>query len=461
MSLTLGKRTSLRGLCAKSNDLDDFRSLMWKYLCNKFGNYEFLIVSDPFSINKSSMLVLTNEETEIQGKGPYVIAEGIVDDFYRYSPFSGRFVICDRLERFQFEKIYEWDKPLLSSERFEALFWGDIFQEALMNFTVSSPPYMDRAGGNSLSVFTTEKKDYADISKLNNTITEYLSNIHPLLKSSYISISAHYELPIQTRGRIKINSPIAIKRLAPERASDYLLRRKGHYELSVLTSFEISDTALRNAEKFYGSQYNRLISFSELPIIPYHEELWLPEIGEYSLDIAYFVMYNHFRVPTEIIPKEFFEKAISRILKYIDDYLPLLREAMNYGMVVDVSRVGGIWEHLSRLSHSFIRVGYDVERAISKSIEIYIDLIERTYDCLEKTIKTFLSTVSEKKKIEKAVDRVLFELSIYRPEGWSYSEYEERMALRGFEPNVSEKILRELLFSGRIYEVSMNRYKVA
>ncbi len=459
-SLKLHRRIVLKGLYGKSQNLYSLADVMWKYLAPVFGRFRFYSLAQYPDREAPTILILITDDTEIYGKGPYAIVEGVVDDFYNYSPFEGRFVVCERFERVYYDKIFDIGKPEVSKEAIQTIFFGDKFQEALMGLLMSSPMYFDRAGGDGLAVFRVLGREYPEMGEIKKILNEYYSQIHPILKLQTMQVRAQYPLPIEISYRVRIDSPVRIRKFSAEKIQGYLVKRKHRGEMSVFTNFELGCGAMDNIENFYRSGYNKILTLSDIPLLPYREELWVPEIREYSLPLAEYAIYNHIAMPKMVISEKELEGAVEKILNYTSSYLPMLREAMNYGFLADVAKIGGIWEHIARVAHSYMRCGFDKEYALGKAVELYTELLERIYESMERILRVFLAAQTDRKKMEKIVDRVLFELSVYRPAGWSYEEFQNRMELRGFEPKKIEKILRELIMQGRIYEISMNRFKV-
>jgi len=353
-SLRLHRRIVLKGLYGKSQNLESLADVMWKYLAPVFGRFRFYSLAYYPEREAPTILILLTEKTEICGKGPYAIVEGIVDDFYNYSPFEGRFIICERFEKVYYDKIFDMEKPEVSREAIQTIFFGDKFQESLMGLLMSSPMYFDRSGGDGLAIFRVMSKEYPEMGEIKKILKEYYSQIHPILKLQSMQVRAKYPLPIDVSYRVKIDSPVRIKKFSAEKIQGYLVKRKYRGELSAFTNFELEGGAMDNIENFYRSGYNKILTLSDMPLLPYKEELWVPEIREYSLPLAEYAIYNHIAMPKMVISENELENNVKKILDYTTSYLPELREAMNYGFLADVAKIGGIWEHIARVAPGII-----------------------------------------------------------------------------------------------------------
>lgn len=423
----VGEWLIFQGFTVKLPNSAELRERSWSSLSTLVGDFEVVGIT-PFP--EDGFPVLPAVISRRLGKLPRVAEiEGRILDFSQFSHLSGRFILVEKLKPISLEKYLSLEKSGLDGRKIYNILdlsFPERLRDAMVPYFLSSSGYLFRIGGCTLSFLDTLSKYYAsDFS----AVRELLLSLHPLLRKNTVKVRLHYldDFEIQVRGDLKIK----YQSLASRSALKFYSKRKGReWEKSAFTQSDI--------------RMEEIIGVSDIPFIPTREEIQVygDEIREYGLDIARYVLEKHLERP--LMTDESVDIFKERLIGKLEKELPLLSEAMKMGIVMDMANVNGFGEHLARLLNSWERL--NMGNPGDKVQLFYIHVLERLEDVLQDRLRRELAALSEKKRVERIINRVLWELNTLRPEGWSYEYFEKKIEERGLEDRTSkifEALLRE------------------
>ncbi len=437
-SFKIGEHIEFEGFIVNTPNDKLFRELLERELFPKIGDFRIKGIT-PFPNNGYPVMPLVVPYW-IPLKFSFGTVEGRIYDFSEFTPLKGRFLLVERAEKKNVEKYLIGDGSALDGGKIQKLFefsFPDNTAEIMLSFFLSSGSYAGRIGGCTVTLIDAMSKYYASDFR---GIEGVLGKISPMLTKNSFRVTLEYDAP----WNISIRSSVKIKysQMKSKKALNFYTTRSGReWEKSALTNTTV--------------KMDKLIGSAELPFIPYKEESIADagELEEYSMDIASYVIQRHIKEPE--IDIETVEKAKDKIVRKIDSEFPLLSEAMRVGVLMDIGDVNGFGEHVGRLVNAWSRLGRG--DPVDNVLRIYTTLFERIEDALQERIKKEISAVGEKKRLEKIINRVLWELNVLRPEGWDFFYFQKKMEERGIS-KTPEKIFEELLKNGLIIEKKKNLF---
>ena len=355
---------------------------------------------------------------------------GKVYDLSQFSNLSGRFILVEAMERVKPENYFLLEKSGLDGRKIYTLMNSAFpagIREVIFSYFISSSSYLNRVGGCTVNFMDTLSKYYAsDFSP----IARMIGKVNPLLRKERIKITLMYEEDVEaviaTSFKIKYNEMDSRKAL-----SFYSRRRDRAWEKNAITKSNI--------------KMENLIGISDIPYIATSEEMkiQLDEILEYSFDIALFALEKHLENPS--IDETYAQKIKERFIRKIEKEFPLISESMKMGVVMDMADVNGFGEHLARLINAWERAG--IGDSFESVYSLYSTVFERIEDVMQDKLRRELAALNEKKRIERVINRILWELNTLKPEGWSFEYFERKMKERGIEDRI-ERIFEELKREG-------------
>ncbi len=404
----------------------NLRNALWQKLSLTIRDFEIIGIT-PFPSPRFPILpVVVPYWVKIRGKtGTF---GGKIMELADFSNLSGRFLLLEEFREIPVERYLLLEKTGLDGRKIYRIFdssFSELARDVMLSFFISSSPYVNRVGGCTITFIDTGSKYYV------NRFEEFkkvINAVNPLVHKTHFKIVLQYDEDID----VSVSSNLKIK-YAAMRASEaerfYYSRRASLWEKSAMTSSEM---------KKYS-----LINLAEIPYIGRKEESVIgDEFSEYSVDIASYVIEKH--LTEKPLSEKFVERYKEKFISVLDSEFPLIAEAMRLGIIVDIANINGFGEHLARLINSWQRIGLDARLS-----DFYVSLLERVDDILHNRLKIELSSVGEKKRIERIINRVLWELNTLKPEGWNYEYFEKKMKERGIEDR-TEKIFNALLRDGII-----------
>ncbi|AGB05064.1 hypothetical protein AciM339_1199 [Aciduliprofundum sp. MAR08-339] len=427
-TLKIGEHRSFEGFIVRVPNAQHIRDLLWRSLSPKIGDFTIKGIT-PFPQNGYPVMpVLIPHWVKLNFSFGFV--EGRVYDLSQFSPLHGRFLLVEDARKMQVEKYLIGDAPSLDGGKIYNVFdmaFAESTRDVMLSFFMSSGNYLTRIGGCTVSLLTPLSENYASNFK---DIESIVKGLNPILTKNSMRVELIYEEPL----KVSIRSALRIKyeKMKSSKAAKFYETRRGReWEKSAITDATV--------------KMENLINSAELAFIPYREEVQVDdsELREYSLDIATYVLHRHVIQPeidiNAIIPMK------ERIMRKIDSEFPLLSEAMKMGILMDISDVNGFGEHIGRLINSWERLG--MGDPLGKVLNIYTILFERIEDALQDRLRSEISALSEKRRFERAINRILWELNVLRPEGWDFFYFERKLEERGIFRN-AERIFEELVQKG-------------
>ena len=436
-TLKIGDFANFKGFIVKLQNERIIREALWAKIAPIVGDFEVRGIT-PFPEKGFPIMPIVAPKW-VKFQGCCGIVEGKIYDLSQFSEMRGRFLLVENFERMKMEDYLLMEKSGLDGRKIYNLFdssFPETSRDVMLSFFLSSGIYAKRIGGCTVTLLDSLSKYYTSDFK----DARILMGLMPsLLSKNSTKVEVMYDEPIE----IKVSHPLKIKyaHLNQNNALKFYPTRKGkEWEKSAITESTI--------------KIENLIGSAELPFIPYKEEMKfeIKELKEYAVDIASFVLKKHFEAP--VIDTSRMERAKEKLIAKIEKEFPLLAQAMRVGIIMDIADVNGFGEHTVRLIDSWKRLG--MQNAEEKIMELYSTLFERIEDVLQDRLRRKISSLDERKRIERVINRVLWELNILKPEGWDFFYLEKKLKERGVEN--AEKILRELLQKGVIIEKRKNLF---
>ena len=429
-TLRLGDEIRLEGFLVRFPDATQFRRVLWKSLSPAYGDFEIRALT-PFP-QEGFPLIPVLFPSYLKPRGIVGAVDGRVHDLSLYSGEAGRFVIADSFESMPLERYLEYEKPGIHAGHIEDIFdatFAETAKDVFLAYFLSSPIYLGRVGGSAVTLLNVNSRHYAQSF---GEIYDLVNSVHSLLRKDSFKVSLRYdsEVDVTLRPAFKIR----YDRMSPKSATKfYATRRSRVWEKSVVSEGTARATSL--------------ISSADVPFIPVKEEARLGDPGyfrEYSLDIGLYVFFRHLERPE--LSDEYVSRFKDRMISRIEREFPDIVEAMRLGIVMDMADVNGMGEHAARVVSAMER--FSLGDPVDLATDLYVNLFDRIDDVLGNRIRRELASMRMKSRRERIINRVLWELNVLRPEGWSYEYFESKMRERGIER--VERVFRQLLDDGII-----------
>jgi hypothetical protein len=176
------------------------------------------------------------------------------------------------------------------------------------------------------------------------------------------------------------------------------------------------------------------------------------EMFDYSMEISQLIYQSHLRLPRS--PFSLTETAgiVKHLMDDIKGSFFELHELMTYGIIFNPGLIGGLGEHMTRISNSILRLNmYKSEQeALIKSEDLFAGYINKLTDEFSQSIRTFYYQFEDMHaeqdqikthKLRGIVNSILFELNNTYKDGWKYADFELEFKKR---PEYSKKQCREI-----------------
>ncbi len=436
-TLKIGEFADFEGFIVKLQNSGIIREALWTKIAPIIGDFEVKGIT-PFPERGFPIMPIIVPKW-VRLKGCCGIVRGKIYDLSQFSKMKGRFLLVENFEIAKIEDYLVMEKSGLDGRRIYNLFdsaFPEASRDVMLSFFISSGIYGSRIGGCTVTLLDSLSKYYTSNFK---DVRILMSLLPSILTRNSTKVEVVYDEPME----IRVLHPLKIKyaHLNLNNALRFYPTRRGkEWEKSAITESTI--------------KIENLIGSAEIPFIPYAEEMKfdVEDLKEYGVDILSFVVKKHLEVPE--IDANRMERAKEKLILKIEKEFPLLTEAMKVGIVMDIADVNGFGEHTVRLIDSWRRLG--MQDAEEKIMGLYDTLFERIEDVLQDRLRRELSSLDERRRIERVINRVLWELNILKPEGWNFFYFEKKLGERGVEN--AEKILKELLQKGVVIEKRKNLF---
>ncbi len=436
-TLKLGEVATFEGFIVSLPNAKILKNEIWGKLSPLIGDFDIKGIT-PFP-DKGFPVLPIIVPYYVRSRGRVAEIEGKIYDFSIFTNIRGRFVLVESWKNRKVEEYMIKEKTGLNGSKIYRIFdssLADASRDLLLSYFLSSSMYLNRVGGCTITLLDALSKYYSsDFREIENL----LRALPQILKKNSMKITLLYddEMEINVSPSFRIKYGVMDRK---EAIKFYSTRKSREWEKSAITKSDIKQ--------------ENLIGYAELPFIAYQEEtgVYDKEIIDYSIDLASYVVEQHLQMPE--INEDYIERFKIRFLERMQSNFPLLSEAMRMGILIDMANVNGFGEHLGRLVNSWERLNYLNPQ--EKTMDVYTLLFERIEDVMGDVIKKKLSALEEKRRIERILNRVLWELNTLKPEGWDYFYFERKANERGIE-NV-EKLFNQLYREGIIIERSRGRF---
>ncbi|MCK5560634.1 MAG: hypothetical protein KAJ51_08580, partial [Thermoplasmata archaeon] len=364
------------------------------YLKEEFGDYKLAILSaSPTKLQNSIPIIIptTLITTKAYNRAHFASLTGKVFNILSISqaetgklPTSARFLVAQDLSLLGFDELFNLTEPTLTLKDIHQMLESrynlhETVQSCILFWMFSSPVYEGRAGGNALSpvmpknlkhrcddkILTTMSKDlinlplpyFSNSKSFNKPIKFEYDGVHELKlrfkRSQYLYYEYEQDLTVATEflTRREISNGVSDPNLTENRA-----------ELNLATGgLSLDPIFKRPLESLVQNPIipAKLLSQTDLPLLISKQDLSLDkkedELLEFGPDINHFVYYNYLKTPS--VQSDFIAQAgaVKNVMDKLEKDWLELHELMKYGIVFDTAPIGGLGEHLVRISHSILR----------------------------------------------------------------------------------------------------------
>ena len=415
----------------------EMKDVLWPKLSPIIRDFGILAVTPFPSENFPILPLVVPYWIKISGKTG--IVKGCIRDLSEFSSLAGRFLIVEEFEKIPVEKYLILEKTGLDGRKIYKIFdesFAERARDVMLSYFISSSPYLNRVGGCAITFVDSGTKYYY------NNFSEFersLKLVSPILRKNRFKIQLKYADNFEIDTSITPNMKIRYAMIKSNEAKKFYYSRKANlWEKSAVTKGDI--------------RRHELINLAEIPYLGTKEERVVgDEFVEYGVDIASFVIQRHLQEST--MNEDFVERRKEKFLRIVDSEFPILSEAMRLGIIVDIANINGFGEHLARLLNGWNRIGM-----AGRVEDLYISILERINDVMQDKLRLEISALGEKKRLERIINRVLWELNILRPDGWSYDYFTKKMNERGMEDR-ADKIFQDLVRMGCVIMKKKGVYK--
>jgi hypothetical protein len=449
-----------------------------------FGDFRVAVLSpSPTDLSYAIPLVIPGDILAGRDyeKALFVELSGKLTDFSIFGKKDhSRFILASDVSPRGYDELYSITNPDINFKDIRSMFeqrFNFLFRDVsdcLIFYLFSSPGYEGRVGGNALALATSSERGLkTDLSTLEKLIADFSRTIPPNFLGQKIRRTLKYDKSYRVDLRFEPAGLIYKFNTALKPSSEFLAHRDPKQLIN--TEHNISTTPfVIDAGSRLGAIYQDVLSKTDIPIPFVPGEIDIAqserEIYEYSSDIMHFIYLTHLKINKTQIPERLRIKSIDRVLSWVSKSWGELSELMRSGRLFGIGLVGGVGEHLTRVTSAIMRAtGKGVEESLKLSEKLYFDLVDRFADVLDKPIK-LLHAELEREAMETqhrigsmtktAIESTLLDLEAKYPDGWHYSEFETQMKLRTGQGKARvRKLFDELLTSRLVLEKSPGLFR--
>ncbi|MCG2718467.1 MAG: hypothetical protein L6408_06515 [Nanoarchaeota archaeon] len=463
-------------------------------LRENMGYYELLIISPtPTSTNDAWPVIIpiTQTDTKKYTHAHFIRTTGRILNLLMFgSKVSQPFIHAMHPDVLGHEDIFQITPPSINTH--------DVYEMMRDHFTMggaslntmllsifSSPIYEGRVGGNALSLTTSPTFKYRCpqeiMTQINKDLGEVLSPSHLLKKHG----ERNKIKPSSAQQYVKIHDkkpPLQYKfNTSIETAVDFLRKRKHTQPIQEInistTPTAINPDVFNRPVKeiiYKPTKETQVLKYTDLPLLLTHHDINInpmeKELYTYALDIQHLIYNSRLHVSRTQINRDIREKTVEHILYQLEKQWPQITHLIRQGIIFDIGLIGGIGEHITRLTHAAMRANQQntIETATHKAENLYYDILTRICAEIETPARRFMAELEKEKHGEidriatgkEMINSVLFELEGLYPDGWSYEMFEVRMKKRTAK-GVSRiiKSFEEVKQRGWVSEVTPGLFK--
>ncbi len=436
----VGDEIVLEGFLVSIPYANIMRRALWQSFSIVCGDFDIMGVT-PFPVDNFPVMPVLIPRT-YRKRARVVRITGKVYDLSMFSSLSGRFLFVEKMESMSPERYFSMEHSGLGSkiirEMIRSSFDG-LAGEIFTAYFLSSASYANRIGGNAISVLSANRKGYAtDFSEFRHIVDE----LNPIFKKGKVTVTLTYEDDMQ----IKVDAGFKIRytHMVSKRASKYYRVRKSMaWEKSAITEASVKAKSV--------------IMYSDIPYFPTEKEVKIRDTGllqEYNIDLGFYVFDKHISDPE--IDEHYVENVKSKLLWKLEREFPLIVDAMNLGIIMDMGDINGFGEHAARVINAMERLRYG--DPVEETVKLYLGIFERIEDVIGKKVRLKLDSMHVGSREKMLINRALMELNTLKPGGWSYDYFDKKIRERGYEKD-TYKIFQRLWKEGIIIKTVEGLYK--
>ena len=431
-----------------------------------FGYYEpYMVSSNPTSIVDAWPVIIpiTQADKKKYTHAHFIRVTGRVLNLLMYgSNISHPFIHATHTDVLDYDNIFQITPPSINTHDVHEMLQdhfgigGSPLNTILLSI-FSSPIYEGRAGGNALSLITSPTFKYSCPQEIMTQTNKDLHKIlSPCFKQKRIT-KKHINCPsyIQQSFIKTHDTATAIQykfNTSTNTSAEFLRKRK--IPIHHIQEVNISTQPTTLNTSFFSSPVKEIIyqPTKEMQILKYtdtpllltpHEINISPnekELYTYAPDIQHLIHSSRLHDPRTQINRETREKTVKNILYQLEKQWPWIVQLTQQGIIFDIGLIGGIGEHITRLTHAIMRANKQntLESATHKAEELYHDILTRICTEIETPAQRFMAELDKEEHGgtdrettgKEMIDSILFELEGLYPDGWSYEMFEVRMKKR-------------------------------
>jgi hypothetical protein len=481
-----------------------FNSIHYSIL-NHLGQYSlYILSSSPSDLSYAIPLVIPNE---IVGKNKvhqahFAEITGTTSNLnqFEHKSMDAIFVIAKEIKILGFDELFSIVDPIINltdiygmiKDRFNST---KIITDSIILWLMSSPEYESRAGGNAFSpISPSETKFKCNPDLLINFHTDLVSTPIPYFRHANARTQSKnfmYDRSMKCKLTYHKNSDINYN-FEPDldKAMEFLNTRtpqksKVDLELNIsTTTLELDPIKKRPLESFLKKPIidAKVLTQTDLPVLFTNNDLVIEEseteLFDFSMEISQLIYQSRMRLPHSPYTMTMTASAVKSVMDEINRSNFELHELMSYGIIFNPGLIGGLGEHLTRISNSVLRLDKDadnsshenehVHEAFNKSEKLFEEYITKLTDEYNPYISAFYyqfeDSLAEQdqiknNKLRSTVNTVLFELNNIYKVGWRYSDFEEELKKRtGYGKKRINDLFQSLIHQNDITECSPGLY---
>jgi hypothetical protein len=471
-----------------------FNSIHYQII-SELGQYSlFILSSSPNDTNIAVPVIIPTDtiaKSEIT-RAHFAAVTGTNADFKQFEnkKLDGIFVVASEVNVLGFSELFDTTDPTLkNNDLFEMI--NDRFNTPKLESTsiflwlMSSPKYESRAGGNSYSpISPTDEKFKCEKTLLDNFQKNLLSIPLPYFTKSTSRTSVFdYFSPTKMKLSYYQDPEIGYKyEKNLKNAVTFLKNRTPitkfpNQEINIsTTALELNTLVKRPLESFIHKPVMpaEMLTLTDMPMVFTNNDLVIEEkeneIFDYSMEISQLIYQSRLKVPHSQFDFLDTSGAVKDVVDNKMKSFPELRELMLYGIVFDLNPIGGLGEHLTRISNSILRTDNSQSKTIAmiKSEEFFVEIITKLFDELDKPVKDLYYNLEETRaerdqiksnRIRNIINSILFGLNNTFKDGWKYKEFEVEFKKRsGYGAKKTNDIFQKLLEQKEVSERSPGLY---
>jgi hypothetical protein len=452
-----------------------FNSIHYK-LIEEIGQYSlFILSSSPTDLSVATPIIIPKDiakKSKLSG-AHFVELTGKNSNFAKFElkGSNGNFIIAKEINLLGFSELFSSVDTVLKPDDFYGMLRDrfntpDLVTKSIILWFMSSPIYEARAGGNAFSpISPAESKYTCDIRVLEDFQKDLISVPLPYFsKSKSFKSQMNYITPIKSNLTFHLSPEINYRYEKNLNTANKFLNDRRPVKTFQNSELNISTTTLkldtiktRPLESFVQKPVMpaKVLTQTDLPILFTNENLIIDaketELFEYSMELTQLIYKSHLKLPQS--PFEFSDTAhaVKHLMDDIKNSFFELHELMTYGIVFNTGPIGGLGEHLTRISNSILRSQDQINEheAFMRSEVLFGEMINMLVDEFRDPITNLYYQFEEERaerdqikthKLRNLINSILFELNNSYKDGWTYETFEKEFRSRSTQ---STKIIKQ------------------